>query len=127
MVEEVLAVWGGERGLESVIGLSDCLVACLVVLSGMMVLGVLWSRLCSRLSLSTYYWLGLLLQRESMMVEGLWGVKGACMVWRGASMKAGVRGIVPEHGPRLLLVDELGKVSGLEDLSVLSAGWSVKE
>lgn len=57
---------------------------------------------------------------KSMILEELWKrIDGAYMVLAGTSTKAGIREVLAEYSPRLLLIDELDKIGDPKDLSVL--------
>ncbi len=57
---------------------------------------------------------------KSMIMEAIWkGIKGSYMVLAGTTTRAGLREIIAESTPRILLIDELDKVGSPRDLSVL--------
>lgn len=57
---------------------------------------------------------------KSMIMEDLWKkIPGSHMILAGTSTKAGIRDIIAEYSPRLLLIDELDKINNSNDLSVL--------
>lgn len=57
---------------------------------------------------------------KSLMMEELWRrIPGSYLILAGTSTKAGIRDIIAEFTPRLLLIDELDKMSDPKDLSVL--------
>jgi len=57
---------------------------------------------------------------KSLLMEELWRrIEGAHLILAGTSTKAGIREILAEFSPRLLLIDELDKINDSRDLSVL--------
>jgi len=57
---------------------------------------------------------------NSMIMEDLWKkIKGSHLILAGTSTKAGIRDVIAEYSPRLLLIDELDKINDPKDLSVL--------
>jgi len=56
---------------------------------------------------------------KSMFLEELSRIEGAYLVLAGTATKAGLRDLIIENEPRILLIDELDKVNSSRDLSVL--------
>ena len=57
---------------------------------------------------------------KSLMIEEIWRrVKGTYLVLAGTSTRAGLRDVIAEYTPHVLLIDELDKVYNTNDLSVL--------
>lgn len=57
---------------------------------------------------------------KTLILEELWKkIPGSHLILAGTSTKAGIREILAEYSPRLLLIDELDKVNDPRDLSVL--------
>ena len=57
---------------------------------------------------------------KSQMIEEIWNrVKGTYLVLAGSSTRAGIRDVIAEYTPHVLLIDELDKVNNTNDLSVL--------
>ena len=57
---------------------------------------------------------------KSLIMEELWQrIENAHLILAGTSTKAGIREIIAEFTPRILLIDELDKINDSRDLSVL--------
>lgn len=57
---------------------------------------------------------------KSLIIEELWQrIENSHLILAGTSTKAGIREIIAEFTPRLLLIDELDKINDSRDLSVL--------
>ena len=56
---------------------------------------------------------------KSMFLEEISRIDGSYMVVAGTTTKAGLRDVILEINPRILLIDELDKISDSKDLSVL--------
>lgn len=56
---------------------------------------------------------------KSMFLEELSRIEGAYLILAGTTTKAGLRDIIIENEPKILLIDELDKINSSRDLSVL--------
>ena len=57
---------------------------------------------------------------KSMMMEEIWKkVRGTYLVLAGTATKAGLRDIIADYTPRILMIDEIDKCTNSNDLSVL--------
>jgi len=56
---------------------------------------------------------------KSMFLQEISRIEGSYMVVAGTTTKAGIRDVILEVNPRILLIDELDKINDSKDLSVL--------